>query len=422
MLDRKNGPEIHRISNIELPEFQEEILDNGTKLVVVNLGTQDLINMLIVHNGGRHLEHKKGVSRAMASLLKEGFDNMLSKDIAEKIDFMGSSLSTGATLDYSFIKLFTLSKYFDELLPIVEGIRYRPTFQESELEKYIENRKRRLKIDMSKNDVIAYKSFTEELFGTDHPYGYNTTESVFENLKQTDLKTHFEDTYGSDNCTIFLSGKITNEIIQKVRSTFGKVVNKTNFIDYHRTHDIDYSRRIIHNKDSQQACLRMGFPLFNKKHHNYDRLYVANTILGGFFGSRLMKSIREEKGYTYGIYSSIDTLRYDGYFSIQTDVNDEYVDDTIRIIYEEIEKMCTVPVPDFELNMVKNYINGNLLNLIDGPFKVGKMAKTIVLNDLSRTFLQDISMAVSNITPQEIMEIMTKYFADQEIKEIIVTH
>lgn len=422
MLDRKNGPKIHRISNIQLPEFQEEILDNGTKLVVVNLGTQDLINMLIVHSGGRHLEHKKGVSRATASLLKEGFDDVVSKDIAEKVDFMGSSLSTGATLDYSFIKLFTLSKYFDELLPIVEGIRYRPTFQEAELEKYIENRKRRLKIDLSKNDVIAYKSFTEELFGSDHPYGYNTTESVFDNLNQADLKTHFADTYGSDNCTIFLSGKITDEIIQKVKQTFGKVESHTKVINYDRTHAIDYNRKIIHNKDSQQACLRMGFPLFNKKHEDYARLYVANTILGGFFGSRLMKSIREEKGYTYGVYSSIDTLRYDGYFSIQTDVNDEYVEDTISIIYDEIEKMCTVPVSDFELNMVKNYINGNLLNLIDGPFKVGKMAKTIVLNDLSRTFLHDISTAVSDITPQEIMKIMSQYFGNQEVKEIIVTH
>ena len=149
-------------------------------------------------------------------------------------------------------------------------------------------------------------------------------------------------------------------------------------------------------------------------------MFILNTILGGFFGSRLMTSLREEKGYTYNIYSSIDMMIYDGYFNISTEVGNEYLEKTLEGIYHEMELLATKRVSKTELDMVRNYLSGNFLNMIDGPFKVAGMTKVIALNGLTFDFYRNLMQRIHTITPDDLLTIAKKYFVKEKMTEIIV--
>lgn len=397
------------------------MLDNGTKLIEVNKGTQELVSLEIIHFASRTQEDKKGVARAVARLVREGAGSLSSKHISEQIDYYGASMSTGANLDFSFIKLFTLTKYFEKLLPIVEEVRYNPTFPQEELDRFVENNIQKLVMDKAKVELVAYKAITEKIFGSDHPYGYNSDEQLYKSLKLSDLQTHHTKFYGSDNCLIVLSGKVTPEIRRATIEAFGKVNQSVVLNPYQSPPLLSNLTRIkLPADDKSQVGLKIGTKLWSRKHEDFSGMFVLNTVLGGYFGSRLMSKIREEKGYTYSIYSGLDMLKEDGYFFVSTEVAHEYLDDTIVTIYDEIEKLKQELLPADELDMIKNYLRGNFLNMIDGPFKIAGLVKLLEINELPIDFFTALSQYVKNVSAEEIRDFASKYLDRSKMVEVVV--
>lgn len=420
MVNRKQGPQIHDIKKIEIPPFKYETLDNGLPLIIIPAGTQSLVNVELVQKGGRFLETKKGVAVAASKLKKEGTSGYSSSALAEKVDFYGASLATGASLDFSYGKLFTLSKYFNQLFPLFNEVMLQPTYPEEEVDIYKKILKEKIKAQQYKNDIVAYRSLTELLFGKDHPYGYNSTIEMVDELQLEDIQDYHKRYALTKDSAIIVSGHITEEILDNIRREMQGIKLKDASIKYTPSNSQTSGRTIIPSQDKSQSTIKVGRRLVNMSHPDYFNLFIANVLLGGFFGSRLMKKVREEKGYTYGISSSIDTYIYDGYFSINTDVSPEYCEETIAIIYEEIERLMHDEIHDAEFGMVKNYINGNILNLVDGPFRLSSMAKTLFLNDLDSHFFQSLSTRVTEISKQEIKDVIAKYLPRDEMIEVIV--
>jgi len=419
--ERVTGPRIHDIGRLQPPTWQTVVLPNGTKLAEVNMGTQDLVSLEIIHFASRGQEDVLGASRATARLLREGTQHLCSQDIAEQIDFYGASMATGANLDFSFIKLFTLRKYFDELLPIIKQVRYEPTFPQAELDRYVKNNIQKLAMDESKVELRSYKAVTEAVFGESHPYGYNTTAEMYHALTRQDLVQHHRNYYGSDNCLIMLSGRIDESVRASVIEAFGSHKQPTTTKPYQPAQPIPTPATIrLSADDKSQTGIKIGLKLWNRSHSDFSSFFVLNTVLGGYFGSRLMSSIREEKGYTYSIYSGLDMLRHDGYFFVSTEVANEYVDDTLAAIYHEIELLKEELVPKDELTMVKNYLRGNFLNMVDGPFKVAGLVKMMEINDLPATFFTDLSDYVKEVTAEDIRAVARKYLHRDAMAEVIV--
>jgi len=420
-VDRKKGPAINKITKLNIPPVHREILPNGTELIEVNMGTQNLVQLEVLHKGGRISENKKGVSRATAAMMKEGTENFTSSQLAEEVDFYGANISTGASLDYSYSKVFTLNKYFDKILPLLTEVLDKPTFPNRELEKYKANSIQKLQVENAKSELVAYRAITEDLYGKDHSYGYNSTKEIYQNLKREDLIKYYDSSYGSDNRIIILSGKITDDIRSLVKQTFGKISKPIAQFDYIEP-NIDQGRIIkkIKAEDNLQSAIKIGCRLFKRDHPDFADLFILNTILGGYFGSRLMSSLREEKGYTYNIYSSIDMMIHDGYFNISTEVGNEYLDKTLDGIYHEMELLTSKKVERDELDMVKNYLSGNFLNMIDGPFKVAGMSKVIALNELDFDFYRNLMRRIHTVTTDDIQNLAKKYFVKSNMVEIIV--
>lgn len=419
-IDRVHGPTINPIGDLSIPRWESTLLNNGVKLIEVSMGSQELVSLEIIHFASRSQEDKLGVSRAVARLIREGTSEITSREIAEKIDFHGASMSTGANLDFSFIKLFTLNKYFEDLLPIVEGVRYDPVFPQDELERYVKNNIQKLVLDRSKVELQSYKLITEKIFGEKHIYGYNSDEELYKSITTQDIRNHYDKYYGSDNCIIVLSGKITPAIRKATIRAFGSIKQEVELKKYCEPVTSLRNKRYNFKVDEKsQSSIKLGTRLWSRKHQDFSGMFVLNTILGGYFGSRLMSKIREEKGYTYSIYSGLDMLKNDGYFFISTEVGNEHIEDTIITVYEEIEKLQNELVKDSELYMVKNYLRGNFLNMVDGPFKIASLAKLTEINELPRGFFTDLSKYVKNVSAEEIMNYAQRYLVKENMLEVV---
>ncbi len=420
-VDRKRGPAINKITKLNIPPVHREILSNGTELIEVNMGTQNLVQLEVLYKGGRISEKKKGASRATARLIKEGTQIYSSSEIAEGVDFYGANITSGASLDYSYVKIFTLNKYFDKILPILTDILDHPTFPDQELHKYKANSIQKLQVEKAKSELVAYKAITECIYGTDHAYGYNSTEEIYSNLNREDLVEYFDSSFGTDNRIIIISGKITEAVRNKVKEAFGKKSKLSRPFEYQEpTVNPRRHQKIIQAEDNIQCAIKIGCRLFKRDHEDFANTFILNTILGGYFGSRLMSSLREGKGYTYNIYSSIDMMIHDGYFNISTEVGNEYLEKTLEGIYQEMEILTSKKIGRDELDMVRNYLSGNFLNMIDGPFKVAGMAKVIALNGLDFDFYRNLMSRIHSVTPEDLLKIAQKYFVKENMVEIIV--
>ncbi len=421
ILDRTAQPPIKTLTKIPLPVPQELKLSNGIPLYVTNMGTQAVMKMQIIIRAGRPFEHKQLASRATSRMLREGTESFSSGEIAEMIDFYGATISLPTSLDYSSLVYYSMNKHFPKLIGLVKELLTAPIFPEQELDTFKTNSKRRMQVDLTKNDVVAYRKITELLFGDKHPYGYNSSTESYDQLQRADLVQHFKSNFHAQNCTIFLSGKIDDTIIQLLDEHLGQLPTGI------KTDPIFPAAPLVKAKkvkllipDSLQKAIRIGKKAITRNHEDYGGFTVLNTVLGGYFGSRLMANIREDKGYTYNIYSVQDTMQHDACFYVSTEVGNEFLKPALKEIYFEMARLQNDLIPDEELKMVKNYILGNMLNMVDGPFRVTDLVKTLVLENRPYSDFQKIVDLVHTISAQELRDIAQKYFDPASMWEVVV--
>ena len=410
MLNRKNPPIINEIVSVPDLTYEKVLLDNGIPLYIIEAGTQPLLKMEIVFHAGRPYEAQQMVARATARILKEGTASYSAVEIAELTDFYGSNISTPVHLDTSSLVFHCLSKHLPKLLPIWTEILTKPVFPEMEIKSFVQNNLQRLSVDLTKNDVLAYRAITEKFFGSTHPYGYNSVPGTYQNLQKSWLQAHFCNHYIAQKCSIFLSGKPEKNAIALLNQTIGQQIPKgevtqSNFPTFESVPFHDNQT----NANSAQTAIRMGRVLFNRKHQDYAGFFVLNTILGGYFGSRLMANLREKKGYTYNIYSSLDAMHEEGAFLIGAEVANEHRDNAIDQILLEINKLRTEEVDSREMEMVRSYLMGSFLSMMDGPFNISEIVRTTKVENLADDHFAKLVDTVKNITPKDLRELAFKH-------------
>jgi zinc protease len=420
IVDRKKAPKTFAVTEIPLPAPELFHLANGIPVYVVNMGNIDAVRIEVIFKAGRPHEHKPTVGRATAALIKEGTIHKTSAEIAEYFDFFGASLSAPFSLDTSSLVMHSLSKYVHELLPLFAEIIQFPSFPEKELSTFVENSLQELQVELTKNDVLAYRKLSENIFGADHPYGYNSDETSYKNITVEDLKMQHQLCYHADNALIMLSGKVDGSVVKLLNQYLGTLRGGEKAIYENTVNATNPTKIWTEKKESSQTAITIGRRLFNRTHEDYAGLFVLNTILGGYFGSRLMENIREEKGYTYHIYSSIEPAIYDGHFYISTEVGNEFTKDTLSEIYKEIAILQSELISPKELKMVKNYLLGNMLNLVDGPFNVSDLYKIYFTENIDYQEFTKLIETIKNITALEIRDLAQRYLQPDDLWEVVV--
>ncbi len=418
---RSTAPGLKKIDRLDINNFSRTQLDNGVNVYYVDGIEEDLIRVELRFKAGRWYEPQKIVSRAVCNLMKKGTSTKDAKQIADIIDFYGASLDIQHGFDYTSVIIFCLGKYLPEILPVVEEILTEASFKQDELDHFIKKQKQKLLISAQNTDFHANRKFNSVLFGEKHPYGYSTHENDFDNLNSDLLIDYHHIHYNPADAIIFISGNIKENTIQLVNSYFGKYSTYGRVISASsKLMDTETQNKFfIQKNDSVQSSVRIGAHSISKKDSDYPHFNILNTAFGGYFGSRLMTNIREDKGYTYGIHSGVAHFNNASYFSIETEVGNEVCEKAIIEIYKEMDKMKNVEMDLDELTIIQNYMMGGMLRATDGPFNRINVIKNLVMSDLDITYFDSLVEAIKNITQQRIMELANKYFVQENMKEVI---
>lgn len=422
VLDRKKAPAFHQVNNIEFLDVVKINLDNGVELNYINGGSQEILKIDFIFNAGNWFQDKPLIASSTNQLIKEGTKNHTAFEISEGIDKYGAFLELESSYDTATLTLYTLTKHLDSVLPYVKEVILSPKFSKKEFKIYKDNAVERFKINLEKVSFVARGVFMSSIFGENHPYGTNVTINDYENFSINDITNFYNDNYNLGNCRVLVSGKVTSSTIELLNAFFGgepTSINTTSEKDVVVKSNTN-SSIYIEKKNALQSAIRIGRVFPNKLHEDYFGLQILNTVLGGYFGSRLMRNIREDKGYTYGIGSGIMSLKNAGYFFISTEVGSDVTKNALREIYKEIEIIRTQEIPKEELELVKNYMLGQLLKSCDGPLSMATLFESVNEYGLDYSFYNNYIKTIKEITPKTLLALGVKYFNRSGLKEIVV--
>lgn len=420
MLDRTKAPEIHEIEAVTLQIAEVSHLSNGARLHYIKSETQPVIRLDFVFKAGKWYEDRAGLADLTGKMLFEGSKNYTAKQIAEKVAYYGASFENNHGYDRSEFTLYCLSKYVPELLPLVLDVLQNPVFPTEEFELLRRRNKQNLKVQRQKNNYLATHSFTKLVYGDNHPYVFGLDENALDNIAKDELANFYRNRYSTEQLEVFACGAIDEELEKLLEKEIATLQltgapSEPSVASSHLARHEDF----VLMPESLQSSIRLGrqFPLIG--HEDYHKLVVLNELLGGYFGSRLMRNIREDKGYTYGIYSAISPKEQDSLFFIGTDVNYEVTDKTIAEIHKEIKQLQEELVPEDELQTVKSYMLGKFLNDIATIFEQGDRYKRIVLQKLPYEHYNNYISTIRGVTAEELRELANQYLGLETLKTAI---
>jgi zinc protease len=413
-------PPVFPIEKINIPEALQFNLNNGVPVYMIESGTEEILRIEFTFRAGLINESMPMVSSTTNMMLSEGSQTYTSEELNNLLDFYGAFLNLSAEKDRAGVVIFCLNKHIGKVLELCREIIFRPLFPEKELMALMNKRLSWFLVNREKVQNLANDRFFESIFGTVHPYGRQLAEQDFGNLKPDLLKEFHASFYTPENMAIIISGKIPGNASGLLNEFFGEnKITRSPHRDIHIRPVPEKNKKIHVNKNGAvQTAIRIGSASVNKREADYPGLKVLDSILGGYFGSRLMKNIREEKGYTYGISSSISSLEMSGYKIISTEVGQKNCQNAIDEIYKEIRKLQTEPVSNSELEVVRNCMAGEFLRMFDGPFALSESFRSVWDFGLDNSYYIRLADKIKSINADEIMSLANTYYNIDDLYQI----
>jgi len=425
MPDRSQAPHIKDAIEYAITLKKPEIftLDNGVKVYNVNAGTEEVVQIEWVFKAGNWFEKSNNIASATNFLIKNGTSKKSAYEINEYVDFYGAYLNRNCYNETAVVTLHCLSRQLENLLPMVQELFLDAIFPEAELHIFRQNMKQKLEVNLKKCDFVAGRKIDELLFGEKHPYGVYSVAEDYDALDVEALRNFYATYYQQGHCSIFSAGILPANYAQLMNGFFGSLpFNQSPILE--PEHPIipatEKKCNIINDPEGVQGAVRIARPFPTRHHPDFPKVQVLNTLFGGFFGSRLMNNIREDKGYTYGIYSFLVNHIHGGAWMISTEAGRDVCSATVQEVYNEMQALREGDIDPEELLLVKNYLIGTLLGDLDGPFHIIARWKNLVLNGLDDSFFYHSVDTIKNITAEELKAMANKYLQPEDFYELVV--
>jgi len=425
-VDRKIAPPIVDAVNfhLELKPYEKFTLDNGVPVYAINAGAEEVMSVEIIFFAGNSFEEKNIVAAATNFLLKNGTSKKKAFQINEHFEYYGSFLNRACYNETSTLTLHCLNKHIGELLPVVEELITDSIFPEEELAIFKQNQKQRLSVSLKKSEFVASRLIDSYLYGEKHPYGKYSSHAEYDALNREELISFYNKYYKHGNCVIFTAGKLPAGFFELLNKHFGNLPFGNNF--QKPFHQISSTKkpgekfRITNDENGVQGSIRIGREFPNRHHPDFLKVMVLNNIFGGYFGSRLMSNIREDKGYTYGIHSFLqDHIQQSGWL-VSTEAGKDVCEAAITEVYKEMKRLQDEPVGEDEMQLVRNYMMGSILGDLDGPFHIIARWKNYVLNELDGDYFYNAINTIRTVSPEELQQLAKKYLNPDEFYELVV--
>ncbi len=425
MLNRIQAPIIKDATefDLKLKPYEKYMLDNGVEVYAVNAGTQEVMTVELVFKAGNWYEQQNNVAAATNYLIKNGTTNKTAFQLNEHFDYYGSHLSRGCYNETSTIILHCINRHLGTHLPVISEMITDSIYPQHELDIFKQNMQQRLMVNLKKCDFVAGRLIEEYLFGKQHPYGVYSNKEDYDALEQQQLLGYYKQYYTHGHCSIFAGGLLPDNFEQLLNETIGQLpLNQATLptILHPVLPAVERKYRISNDANGVQGAVRLARAFPNRHHPDFQGVQVLNTLFGGFFGSRLMSNIREDKGYTYGIHSYILNHISTTAWMVSTEAGKDVCEATINEVYNEMKDMREELVDEEELQLVKNYLIGTILGDLDGPFHIIGRWKNLILNGLDENYFYSSVNTIKKISAKELQELANKYLQPQEFYELVV--
>ncbi len=422
-LHRNIAPPLQLIDQVNFQKPVEQRLDNGMMAYLMKGGSHEIVRFELLFKAGSFDQEKPLQAYATAHLLTSGTYSKKAEEINKLWDFYGVSLQIEAQKDIISVGFFCLTRHLDPVLDLLMEIISDAIFPEDELDSLLQNKKQNHLVNRKKVQHQARVHFNELLFGSLHPYGTKIKPEDFEQLLKEDLTQYRKLYIHPANCICFVSGHFPDNISHIINQKLEKI---------HWPHNEGRAngqgikpkgvagKHFVKMEDAMQSSIRIGKMMIGRNHPDYHKTSVTNTLLGGYFGSRLMRNIRQEKGYTYGINSALVALMRETYFFITTQVGNDVKDLALKEVYSELRCLRERPADKSELLMLKNYLSASFLRSFDGPFMQMERFREILLFDLDYSHYECFLPTLNDIRASDLQEMAEKYFHEKDMLELVV--
>lgn len=392
----------------------------GRPWFVLNTGTQPITKITLLCDAGRWYESYNGVAHFTGQMLMEGTSTKTAQAIVRRLDWYGAYLHISSNPDACTLTLTTLTKHILPVTTLLIELLNDSIFPVHRWENVKYLTVQALKMKRAKNSYVAHQRLKEVLFGHSHPYGRQITSEAIAKIALSHLKDYYQDSFFLA-CRWLVSGKLSAQALRTVQHIVRSIPSSsTKPMPQWDMSPSSTSSVHIERKESVQTAISMGKLLVPMYHEDYLSLLVINELLGGYFGSRLMRNVREQKGYTYGIFSTLITHLHISYLYIATEVAKGHAQEVIEAIYHEIKLLQSVPIPEQELAVLRNYMLGTFLAEINDPASIMEKFKVVHLHGLSRAFYQKLYHTIQGITTIRIMELSKKYLVKDSFSIVTV--
>lgn len=415
-VDRTHPPPFRLSSNYTLAQPEVLHFQGGQPLFTYRNIQQRVVRLELVFQAGKWFESKSGVSYFTTQLLRKGTRTRSAFQIASALDELGAHLEATASFDTVTVTLLVLSKQLSRALPILLEIISEPAFEEAELQQekdiFIQN----LRVNNEKTNIVASREIRRAVFGGRHPYGNSTEESDVHSISTADLKQCFLDRFKLDSA--YLVGPLSDVELNSLIDAFPLTRPAMRVIDLPAIQPGASLR--IEKPGSVQASIRLGKRCITKRDSpDYFDAVMANHLLGGFFGSRLMKTIREEKGLTYGIHSSMNHFRHASFWVISAEVNQQNAQQAIDEIHHEILKLQEGVSID-ELEVARNYFVGSWQSDNATLFAVSDKVRNLHEFHLPSDYYSHLLDHLMRMTPEQVQRAAREHFGSENLLEVRV--
>lgn len=421
--DRTVAPEIRQLDDFSMIRPERHRMRNGMPLFTIQAGSEEVVRFDLVVRSGQLQQDQPLQAVFTNRMLREGSRVQTSAEIAEMLDYYGAWLDLSVSVDCSFVTLYSLSKYFGKTIEVVASMVKEAVFPEKEFAVIRDIHKHQFMVNNQRVDVLSRKQLNRSLFGITHPLGRYAELDDYDRIDVGVLKEYYRRNYNSGNCSAYLSGNVTRDAIRCVEQHFGDAEwgnALSSAVTREAVVTTDSRKRVfVEKEDAMQSSLRIGGFTLDRKHPDYLKFRVLVTLFGGYFGSRLMSNIREEKGYTYGIGAGIVAYPGTGLLVVSTETANEYVEQVISEVYHEMDRLREERVSDAELEMVRNYMLGDMCRSYENPFSLSDAWAYIETSGLDTDYYCRSLAAIRETLPEEIQLLAQKYFCKENLIEVV---
>ena len=419
MLDRTLAPPVQPLARVALPAAAVTTLPGGARLHVLANAAQPVVRLQAVFRAGKIAEPRPSLASLTARMLLEGTATRTARQIADEVAFYGASLDCDAGFDRSTLTLYCLTRHLPALLPLVLDVLNNPVFLEDELAQLKTRTIQNVSVERQKTSFLASERFNELLFGAETAYGRPFDADAYQALTADEARGFHRAAYSFANVEVFLCGDVAAER-DAVAAAFSRAqTGVAPVVAPPISEAILAADDWVTVPGSLQASLRLGRAWPALHHPDTHRLKLLVNVLGGYFGSRLMRNIREDKGLTYGIYASVAPREHGASLVIGADVKGESADFAVSEIRQEMRRLQEELIPADELETVKNYLLGKFANELSTVFEQCDKYKNLVFMGLPVTYYDDFIQQTEAADAETLRALAQEYLTPEALLTVI---